>query len=176
MAPQFFLLVGIDVFLGTSILTVMLDDLYPAALAYFLQFGSLTGFSILLVGPQYLAGIDPVAQFYYSFGYTLVSVFSLLGVNLYLPFIKKRTLLGGVVAVAVTIPAFLATAFFENMFVSNVPLDISSIPVVPMSLAYALFGGAAALVVIGMVVSRPRFRTVWKQVSDRAREVFKIGA
>ena len=83
---------------------------------------------------------------------------------------------GLLIAVAAATPAFLATAFFENMFASNVPLDIPSTPVVPMSVLYVLFGGAAALEVIGMLVSRPRFRTIWKQVSDRAREVFEIGA
>ncbi len=54
-APQFFLLIGIDVFLGGSILTVLLDKYFPTGLPYILDIGSLIGFAELLIGPQFMS-------------------------------------------------------------------------------------------------------------------------
>lgn len=118
--PQFFLLLGIDFFLGTSIVTIMFDEHFPDGLPYLLDLGAFVGFVELALGSGYLSGFSPDSQFYYSAVFVAIAFLCILGANLYLIFRKEKYLLGGVFAIATTIPCFLAMLCFESSYVNGI--------------------------------------------------------
>jgi hypothetical protein len=157
-APQFLLLVGINIFLGGSILSVMLDDHFPKGLPYILDIGSFVGFSELLVGPQFTASFSQTLQFYYCLGYLAIGVLSIVGLNLYLLIAKQRLIAGALIALVATTPAILLSAFFASTYVNGVPLGLPIIPVLPMSAIYALFAITGIIIVLATIMAVPNLR------------------
>ena len=151
--PQFFLLLGIDFFLGASVVTIMFDEHFPDGLPYILDLGAIVGFTELVLGPGYLNGFLSDLQFYYSAGFATIASLSILGANLYLVFRKERYLLSGVFAIAATIPSFLAMLYFESSYVNGIQVGLPLIPVVSWSVVYVMFFVAAAILVIAMILT-----------------------
>jgi len=157
-APQFLLLVGIDIFLGGSILSVMLDDYFPRAMPYILDIGSFVGFSQLLVGPQYTANFSQTLQFYYCFGYLVIGVASIVGLNLYLWLAKGKLLASAVIGIVATTPAILVSVFFASAYVNGIPLGLPIIPVLPMSTVYVLFAVTGIIIMFATITAVPNLR------------------
>jgi len=88
--PQFFLLIGIDFFLVAAIATTILDRYFPSAVTYMMVIGGFFGFSQLVIGPEYLSAFSDDMQFYYCAGFALISLLSLIGLNLYLFLLDKK--------------------------------------------------------------------------------------
>ncbi|MBI3841235.1 MAG: hypothetical protein HY297_04705 [Thaumarchaeota archaeon] len=149
-APQFLILLGIDIFLGGSILTAMLDDAFPDAMPYILDFGSLIGLSQLLMGPQYLAGFSIEIQFFYSTGYAVISLSSVIGLNMYLYFLKKRHIAGIIFAMVGTIPSFLITSFFISAFINGVPVTLPDFPLISWDFVYFGLAVSTILLLLGL--------------------------
>ena len=152
-APQFFLLLGIDFFLGASIVTIVFDKHFPDGLPYILDLGAFVGFAELALGPSYFSGFSPDLQFYYSAGFAIIAFLSILGANLYLFFMKQEYLLGGVFAIAATIPSFLAIIYLESSYVNGIQVGLPLLPVVSWSVVYVLFFNAATILAIVMILT-----------------------
>lgn len=150
--PPLFILLGIDIFLGGSIVTVMFDEQFPTALPYMLDFGSLVGFVQLVLGPQYLTGYPAEAQFYYCMAFAAVAVLSILGSNLYVVFVRRRIKIAGVLAVVATIPSTLVTVYFVSAYVNDVPVSLPTIPLLPWPIVWFAFFAASAIVGIAIVL------------------------
>ena len=150
--PQFFILLGIDVFLGEAILTVMFDEHFPTGLPYILEASALLGFVQLVLGPQYLTGYPTEVQFYYCMAYAIIAVASVLASNLYLAFVRGRMRLGGFFAIAGSIPSCLFLAFFASAFVNGVSVPLPLLPLMPLSVIYAAFFGATIIIIVAMVI------------------------
>jgi hypothetical protein len=150
--PQFFILLGIDIFLGGSILTVIFDEHFPTGLPYIMDVGSLVGFLQLVMIPQYLTGYPTVMQFYYSSAYAIIAVLAVLGSNLYLLFVRGRTMLAGVFAIAATLPSALAVIYFISAYVSGVAVSLPTLPFLGWAVVWCAFIGASAILAIAMVI------------------------
>ncbi len=152
-APQLFLLLGIDIFLGASILTVMLDDNFRDAVPYILDAGAMFGFAQLLIGPGYLSGFSSDVQFWYCVGYATVAFSSVLAINLYLFFIKKRRFLSGFFAIGVCAPSFLVELFFISSYVNGISPALPLLPVMPWSTVYVAFFATTIIMIVMMILS-----------------------
>ncbi|QQG48111.1 MAG: hypothetical protein HY247_04960 [archaeon] len=144
-APQFFLLLGIDFFLGNSVLTVMLDKRLPDAVPYVLEIASFIGFAELWVGPTIIGGIPPELQFYYSFVYCMISVLSVIAVNVYLLLVRGSILPGLLTAAFATIPSVFVSLSLASYFVNSVQVPLPWLPVVDVE-------WVPALSVLGIVI------------------------
>jgi len=151
-APEFLILIGIDVFLGASILTVLLDELFPAALPYILEMGALIGFGELLIGPSYVSNFPSELRFYYSFTYAVVSVMTLFGMNLYLLFLDWHPQASATVAVFGTMPSALGVLYFASAFVNGNSISLPMMPVISIEWIYVLFGISVLLILVVLVV------------------------
>ena len=151
-APEFLILAGIDIFLGSSILTVLLDRHFPGPLPYILEGGALVGFAELIAGPAFLTSFSIELQFYYSFIFAMLSVLTLLATNLYLLFMRRRPFESGLLAICGTIPAGLGILYFTSAFVNGVTLSLPLVPAVPIQGVYAMFGLSVALIAFSLVV------------------------
>ncbi|MCK5631491.1 hypothetical protein KAH85_02935, partial [Candidatus Bathyarchaeota archaeon] len=65
------MLLGIDFFLATSLLTAVFDKYFPEKLAYLYQLVALAGFGQLLVTREFMASFADYMRFWYSFIYLL---------------------------------------------------------------------------------------------------------
>jgi hypothetical protein len=157
--PEFFVLLGIDIFLAISLLTCLFDKHFPPMLPYIYQLASLVGFGNLLVSRNFLDIFDEYARFWYSMVYLAIALTNIAAVNVYLAFSKKQFAVAKVFLSAVTIPSYLVSILFINNYAQVATYSILSIPVLPMS---SIFVGVVTLdtLVVGVgvyVFLRPKW-------------------
>ena len=169
-APEFLILLGVDIFLGASILTVLLDKHFPGPFPYVLEGAALIGFAELMSGPAFLSSLSNELQFWYSFIYAMIAVLSLFATNLYLLFLRRRAFESAILGICGTVPAGLGILYFTSAFVNGLTLSLPLIPVVPIEGVYAMFGLSIGLVVFSLVVFGRRARPVAEQVREKEVE------
>ena len=152
-APQFFLLIGINFFLAASIISTLLEEHYPKALAYIFDLAAFVGFAQLWSGPEFLKLFGDNLQFYSCVGYALIAVMSIAAANLYLVIIKRKRILSVIFAVLMTIPTSLILLFFTSAYVNVVPIDLPVLTKFSWEQIYLLFAASAILLVLLMVFS-----------------------
>jgi hypothetical protein len=112
LQPEFFILLGLDLFLATSLLTCLLDKHFPWQLPYLCQLAALAGFGQLLVSREFLVFFDEYMRFWYSLTYLVVALATIVAINVYLGFMKKLLNYAKAIMLTVTIPSLAITAFF----------------------------------------------------------------
>jgi len=110
--PEFFVLLGVDLFLAVSLLTCLLERHFPWQLPYLYQLAALAGFGQLLVSREFLTFFDQYMRFWYSVIYMAVALANIVAVNVYLGIMKKLVSYAKVISLTVTTPAMFIAAFF----------------------------------------------------------------
>ena len=87
--PEFFGLLGVDIFLLLSLLSCLLDDRVPTALSYLYQVAALVGFGHLLVSKGFIIAFGEQMRFWYCFIYLLVALANVVAINIYFVVAKK---------------------------------------------------------------------------------------
>ena len=164
--PEFFLLLGTDLFLLLSLLTCLLDSKFPKALPYVFQIASVMGFGQLLISKEFLAIFGEYMRFWYCFFYLLVALINIVALNVYLATAQKMWIIAKAWAGAVTFPSVMISVFFISNygFVSSVEFPFLLLQV-GLVLAAIMIGVSAALFLNPDLL--PRFRrkkevTKWK--------------
>lgn len=112
LQPEFFILLGLDLFLATSLLTCLLDKHFPWQLPYVCQLAALAGFGQLLVSREFLAFFDEYMRFWYSLTYLVVALATIVAINAYLGFMKKLLNYAKAMLLTVTFPSLTLAVFF----------------------------------------------------------------
>lgn len=112
LLPEFFALLGIDLFLMLSLLTCLLDDRLPRSLPYIYQLAALVGFGHLLVSKNFFTVFGDYMRFWYSFIFLLVALVNIVAVNVYFAAVKNQWAIAKVWSGAVSFPAILISIFF----------------------------------------------------------------
>jgi hypothetical protein len=153
--PEFFLLLGIDIFLALSLLTCLLERHFPTTLSYIYQLAALIGFGNLLVSKEFLQIFDEYTRFWYSMIYLAVGLANIAAVNLHLAFTKKQYAISKAFLGAVTLPAYLVSSLFIYNYAQIATYSIMSFPQLPMSSIFvAVFSLDTAVVGTGIYVFR----------------------
>jgi len=116
LQPEFFALLGIDLFLAISLLTCLLDRHFPWQLPYVYQLAALAGFGQLLVSREFMAFFGDYMRFWYSLLYLVVALGNIVAVNVYLGTIKKLMNYAKVFTFAITFPALSLAVFFLSNY------------------------------------------------------------
>ena len=116
LQPEFFALLGIDLFLAISLLTCLLDRHFPWQLPYIYQLVALAGFGQLLVSREFIASFGEYMRFWYSLLYLTVALANIIAVNVYLGILKKLLNYAKVFMFTVTFPALSIAAFFLSNY------------------------------------------------------------
>ncbi len=170
-AAQLFLLIGIDIFLGGGILTVVLDRHFPEGLPYVLELGAFIGFAQLVAGKYYETNFSDTIIFYTSFAYSIIALLSVASANAMLLLRARRVeeetpegsispsnlTLAGSFAIVATVPSLLVNLFFASAYVNGLSLELPWLPSLPISTIFVLFVLSAAimlLLLIGVAYSR----------------------
>jgi 3D (Asp-Asp-Asp) domain-containing protein len=128
LQPEFFALLGIDLFLAISLLTCLLDKHFPWALPYIYQLAALAGFGQLIVSREFIAVFGDYMRFWYSLLYLIVALANIIAVNVYLGIMKKLLNYARVFMFTVTFPALTLTAFFLSNYAEIATHPIVIVP------------------------------------------------
>ena len=112
LQPEFFLLLGIDLFLAMSLLSCLLDKHFPWHLPYLYQVASLAGFGQLIVAKEFMAVFGDYTRFWFSLLYVAIALANIAAINVYLGVIKKMLNYAKVFMLAVSFPSFAVVSFF----------------------------------------------------------------
>ena len=116
LQPEFFILLGLDLFLATSILSCLLDRHLPWQLPYMYQIAALAGYGQLIISQQFLTFFGEYMRFWYSFIYLIVAIANMVAIDVYLGFIKKLINYARIFTFTVTAPSLFITAFFLSNY------------------------------------------------------------
>jgi len=116
MLPEFFALLGIDVFLMLSLLSCLLDDRIPKALPYIYQIAALVGYGHLLISKEFFVIFGEYMRFWYCFIYLLVALSNIVAVNAYFAVAKRQWTLAKLWSGAVTFPMVMICMFFVSNY------------------------------------------------------------
>jgi hypothetical protein len=112
LQPEFFLLLGIDLFLAISLLTCLLDKHFPWQLPYLYQVAGLVGYGNLLASREFMALFGEYMRFWYSFLYLIVALANIIAINAYIGLTKKLMSYAKLLMFTVTFPSLAISALF----------------------------------------------------------------
>jgi hypothetical protein len=116
LQPEFFALLGIDIFLAASLLTCLLDRHFPKTLPYMYQIAALAGFGHLLISREFMTLFGGYMRFWYSMVYLIVAITNVVAANVYLLVWKKLQTLAQVFLYTVTAPVIAISALFVSNY------------------------------------------------------------
>ena len=142
LVPEFFVLLGIDIFLAMSLLSHFLDDDLPSRLQYFFQVAAIVGLGELLMSQ----GFVNLTRFWASIVYLVSALSSVVGVNVYLGLPRRRMDIASTFSETVTVPILMTSALFISSFLENggdvslSPAAILTLVVLVLVASFSIFG------------------------------------
>jgi hypothetical protein len=154
LLPEFFVVLGIGIFLAMSLLTALLVDELPSTAQYIFQGSALLGLGQLLLSRGFVnSGVftkDPVdpTRFWVSVVYLSTAIFAVLGLNAYLGIVRRKMALATTFAGTVTVPTMMVSVFFVASFLStggNVTTAFGGISILVIAILFS------ALSIVGLL-------------------------
>jgi hypothetical protein len=147
LQPEFFLLLGIDLFLAISLLSCLLDKHLPWQLPYLYQVASLAGFGQLIVAKEFLAVFGDYMRFWFSLLYLIVALANIVAVNVYIGVFKKMLTYAKVFTLTVSFPSFALTVFFLTSYFAGATHPVAIFPAVSSEITFVGIVGFDTFVV-----------------------------
>jgi len=150
--PEFFVLLGIEIFLAMSLLSALLDGDVPSSLQYLFQGAAVVGLGLLYMSQSFInsgiLGRDPtdVTRFWVSVVYLTAAVSNVVGLNVYLAAVRWKMGLASAFIGTVTVPTLMVSAIFVSSFlgtggeVSFTPASIMMLAVAALVIGLSMFG------------------------------------
>ncbi len=125
--PEFFALLGVDLFLLLSLLTCLLEERFPKALPYVFQAAAVIGFGHLLISKEFIVLFGEYMRFWYSFFYLIVALINIVAINVYIATAKGMWTLAKAWAGTVTFPMIVISVFFVSNYGFTTSLEFPSL-------------------------------------------------
>src|SRR2546427_498698 len=125
LVPEFFIVLGIFIFLAMSFLSALLDDDLPSILQYLFQGAAAVGLGLLLMNQAFINGgilsraPGDRARFWISIVYLASAVSFVAGLNVYLAIVRRKMALSSAFSGAVTVPTFMISAILVSSFLGT---------------------------------------------------------
>src|SRR5438093_11659810 len=142
LVPEFFVFLGIVIFLAMSLLSALLDRDLPSRLQYFFQIAGIVGLGELLTSQ----GFVNLTRFWVGVVYLASALSSVVGLNVYLWVPRRRMDMASTFPETVTVPTLMISAVFIYTFLGNggelsvSPAAILSIAVLILVTNLRIFG------------------------------------
>jgi hypothetical protein len=115
LAPEFFVLLGVSIFLAASIVSALLDRYLPSILQYLFQVAAGAGLLELLLGQ----GLNGPTRVWAGIVYLAFALSSLVGVNIRLAIVRRRMNIASVFSQMLTVPVVMISALLLSSFLEN---------------------------------------------------------
>jgi len=115
LAPEFFVLLGIDIFIAISVICALLDRHLPSILQYLFQGAAGVGLGELLLSQELALS----TRVWTGIVYLAFALSSLVGVNIRLAIVHRRMNIASIFSQMVTVPVVMVSALFLSSFLEN---------------------------------------------------------
>jgi hypothetical protein len=115
LAPEFFVLLGISIFLAASIISALLDRHLPSILQYLFQGAAGAGLGELLLGQ----GLSGQTRVWAGIVYLAIALSSLVGMNIRLAIVRRGMNIASIFSQMMTVPVVMISALFLSSFLEN---------------------------------------------------------
>jgi hypothetical protein len=115
LAPEFFVLLGVSIFLAASIVSALLDRYLPSILQYLFQGAAGAGLGELLLGQ----GLNGPTRVWAGIVYLAFALSSLVGVNIRLAIVRRRMNIASIFSQMLTVPVVMISALLLSSFLEN---------------------------------------------------------
>ena len=115
LAPEFFVLLGISIFLALSVITALLDRLLTSILQYLFQAAAGAGLGELLLSQELTAS----TRVWAGIIYLAFALSSLVGVNIRLAIVRRSMNIASIFSQMMTVPVVMVSALFLSSFLEN---------------------------------------------------------
>ena len=153
LQPEFFSLLGINIFLALSLLTCLFEKNFPTAIPYVYQSAALFGFGQLWISKEFSQIFGHHMRFLYHSAYLSVAIVSITTINLYLAFLKKQKVLSWIYSGTVVLPTVAVSLFFISAYINDTPVPLPVLPHAPLEMIYILLVPCAAVLGLGILTS-----------------------
>ena len=162
MQPEFFLLLGIDLFLAISLLSCLLDKHFPWHLPILYQVASLAGFGQLIVAKEFMEMFGDYMRFWFSVLYLTVALANIVAVNVYLGFVKKMVNYAKAFMFTVSFPSLAIATFFIANYASVSTTPTVMLPPVPWETTFVgIVSFDTGVVALGLYLF---FKPKWRYI------------
>ena len=115
LAPEFFVLLGISIFLAVSVISALLDHHLPSILQYLFQGAAGAGLGELLLSQ----GLSSPTRVWAGIVYLAFALSSLVGVNIRLAIVRRGMNIASIFSQMMTVPVVMISALFLSSFLGN---------------------------------------------------------
>jgi hypothetical protein len=115
LAPEFFVLLGVSIFLAASVISALLDRHLPSILQYLFQGAAGAGLGELLLGQ----GLSSATRVWAGIVYLAFALSSLVGVNIRLAIVRRGMNIASILSQMMTVPVVMISALFLSSFLEN---------------------------------------------------------
>jgi hypothetical protein len=115
LAPEFFVLLGISVFLAASVTSALLDHYLPSILQYLFQGAAGAGLGELLLGQ----GLNGPTRVWAGIVYLAFALSSLVAVNIRLAIVRRGMNIASIFSQLITVPVVMISALLLSSFLEN---------------------------------------------------------
>src|SRR5438309_586118 len=142
LAPEFFVLLGINVFLAASVITALLDRHLPSILQYLFQGAAGAGLGELLLSQE----VTSATRVWASIVYLAFALSSLVALNIRLAIVRRGMNIASILSQMMTVPVVMISALFLSSFLENggdlvfSPASIVTITVLVLVADLSIFG------------------------------------
>jgi|SRR5205807_172028 len=115
LVPEFFVLLGISIFLAMSLLSHFLGDELPSRLHYMFQVAAGIGLGELIISQM----LTDLTRFWVSAIYLAFALSGVLGLNIYLVVVRRNMAIAPAFSGAVTAPILMISGLFVYSFLGS---------------------------------------------------------
>lgn len=144
LLPEFFTLLGIEIFAALSLLSALLGRDVPSPARWLFQGAAAGGLGQLVYTEGFSSGgVIDASRFWISVFYLTVSVCSVAGLNIYLVAVPKKFSLASVFAGAITAPAVILSGLFVTSYLTGVDVTLTTATILTLSIPPLVVGLSA---------------------------------
>jgi hypothetical protein len=144
LLPEFFTLLGIEIFAAMSLLSVLLDRDIPSSAQWLFQGAAGLGLGQLVVTEGFgTSSVIDASRFWISIFYLTLSVCSVAGLNVYLAAVRRKTAIASVFSGTITTPTVSVSALSVSAYLSGVDVSFTPLTIVILIVPALLVGVCA---------------------------------
>jgi len=131
LLPEFFTLLGIEIFAAMSLVSVLLDRDIPSSVQWLFQGAAGLGLGQLVVTEGFgTSSVIDASRFWISIFYLILSVCSVAGLNVYLAAVRRKTAIASVFSGTITTPTVSISILSVSSYLSGVDVSFTPITIV----------------------------------------------
>jgi hypothetical protein len=131
LLPEFLTLLGIELFVALSLVSVLLDRDIPSSAQWLFQGAAGLGLGQLAVTEGFgTSSVIDASRFWISIFYLTLSVCSVAGTNVYLAIVRRKTAIASAFSGTITTPTLSVSVLFVSSYLSGIDASFTPLTIV----------------------------------------------